>query len=84
MSSNEISRFYTFKRNQWILFRINEDYNGYWEETRYLEKHEEDGSTTYDEGMAIVFSNGPSVYSNLERNPFSNFTPIFSSNRIKI
>jgi len=84
LSSNEISRFYTFKRSQWILFRRNEDYYGYWEETRYLEKHEEDGSTTYDEGIAIVFNNGPSVYSNLERNPFSSFTPIFSNHRVKI
>lgn len=84
LSINEISRFYSFKRSQWILFRRNEDYSDYWEETRYLEKHEENDSTIYDEGMAVVFSNAPSVYSNLERNPFSNFSPIFSNSRVKI
>lgn len=84
LSTSSLNTFYSFKRSQWILFRKNEDYEGYWEETRYLEQREENGETIHEEGMAVVFTSNDSVYRYSGLNPFSNLLPIYSSRRIKI
>ncbi|MCM1302129.1 MAG: hypothetical protein NC250_08425 [Alistipes senegalensis] len=84
LSTALLNPFYSFKRSQWILFRKNEDYEEYWEETRYLEWREEDGKTFYEDGMVVFFTSSDSFYRYSEANPFSNLLPIYSSSRIKI
>lgn len=84
LSITHINTFYSFKRSQLILFRRNDDYEHYWEETRYLERRELNEKTTYEEGMAVVFTNYDSDRRYALQNPFSNLVPIYSSRRVKI
>lgn len=83
LSVSSLDSLYSFKRNQVILFRRNDDYPGYWEETRYLERKETDGKSFFEEGMAIFFTDSDSVY-RYSSNPFYSLTPTFANSRIKI
>jgi len=84
LSAALLNPFYSFKRSQQILFRKNEDYEEYWEETRYLEWRKKDGKTIYEDGMVVFFTSNDSVYRYSEANRFSNLIPIYTSRRIKI
>lgn len=78
LKENSLSGLYSFKRERLIIFKRSEDYDGYWEETRYLEGREE--------GIAFVFQGNASQYNRSLYTPsyFYNKNPIFSNNRIKI
>lgn len=49
-NKHDISEYYTFKRDNVILFKKCDDYDGYWEESRYLDNYE-------NEGIALFSSN---------------------------
>ena len=69
LSVKEIQKYYTFKREGFILFKKNDIYDNYWEETRYLQDNED--------GLAILFRSSMGkryVYG----------TPIFRNNQIEI
>lgn len=83
-SKSSIKPFYSFKRDNIILFRKNEDYEGYWEETRYLQSQDEDSQTIFEDGIAIVFKDKNNVYRYSSTYPFLHLTPIYVNNRIKI
>lgn len=85
LSITLINSLYSFKREeQWILFRKNEDYEGYWEETRYLECLEDGKGFVYEDGIAVVFSNNDSLYKYSGINSFNNLTPFYINREIKI
>lgn len=69
-SKSSIETFYSFKRDKIILFRKNEEYEGYWEETRYLERQDKDGKTIFEDGMAVVIMGNNSVYQYSMEDPF--------------
>ena len=80
-----LNNYYSFKRNQVIVFKKNEDYDGYWEETRYIEGEED--------GLAIVFTERSSSNSQYSYNfnssygddsIFSFLQPIFVCSRLKV
>lgn len=83
-SKSSIETFYSFKRDKIILFRKNEEYEGYWEETRYLERQDKDGKTIFEDGMAVVIMGNNSVYQYSMENPFSHLRPIYANRKIKI
>lgn len=84
LTLSSLGSVYTFKRSQWILFRRNDDYEGYWEETRYLEQREDDGRATFEDGMAVVFTGRNAVYSLTYTDPFSGMIPVYTGKGIKI
>ena len=84
LTISSLGSLYTFKRSQWILFRKNNDYEGYWEETRYLEQRVENEQTVYDDGMAVVFTGRRSVYSDSINDPFSGRIPVYVGKGFRI
>ena len=84
LTLSSLRTVYTFKRSQWILFRRAEDYEGYWEETRYLEQREEDGHAVYEDGMAVVFTGNSPAYSYSTADPFSGMIPIYIGMEFKV
>lgn len=65
----ELQKYYTFKREGFILLKKNDIYDNYWEETRYLQDEEL--------GLAIQFrnlSNKRYIYGN----------PVFQNSKIEI
>lgn len=78
LKQTSLTGLYSFKREQLILFKRSEDYEGYWEETRYLEGR--------DEGIAIVFQGSSSPYnrSQYTTSHFYGKSPIYTNSRIKI
>lgn len=79
LSENTLKTYYTFKRPGVIIFKKNDLYEDYWEETRYLDEKEE--------GMAIVFRTGSSSYSSYGSSrgkEFSYLHPIKSTPRLAI
>ena len=48
--SHLFREYYTYKRDNVILFKKSNDYDGYWEESRYIDNYE-------DEGIALFSSN---------------------------
>lgn len=84
LTLSSLETVYTFKRSHWILFRRSDDYDGYWEETRYLEQREESGHAVYEDGMAVVFTERSSVYSYSTADPFSGFIPIYTGRGFKV
>lgn len=64
LSLKKLESFYRFKRRDIILFKRNDIYENYWEETRYLEDDEE--------GVAIVFKNDKRYYFN-QKYPLQEF-----------
>lgn len=44
----ELANYYNFKRDGIILFKHSYDYDGYWEETRYLENEDDEGLALFD------------------------------------
>lgn len=82
--TSSISSYYTFKRSQWILFRRNDDYDGYWEETRYLEQRGGDGDDCFEEGMAVVFTSSDAIYRLSGSDPFSGRIPVYSDRKVRI
>lgn len=83
-STSSIKPFYSFKRDKIILFHKNEDYEGYWEETRYLESRNEDGHTIFEDGIAVVVTDNDTIYRYSTMDPFPHLTPIYINRRIKI
>ena len=49
-NKHEFREYYTYKRDNVILFKKSNDYDGYWEESRYIDNYE-------DEGIALFSSN---------------------------
>ena len=83
-SKSSIETFYSFKRDKIILFRKNEDYEGYWEETRYLERQDIDGKAIFEDGIAVVITDNDAFYRYSTEDPFSHLRPIYVNRRIKI
>lgn len=78
--STSLKPYYRFKRPCCIIFRRNDIYDGYWEETRYLEKEEE--------GLALIINEPASTIASVtyykQFKEFRNSEPIHSSGKIKI
>ena len=74
---HDIQADYRFKRPNLILFRRYENYNDYWEETRYLEDQED--------GIAIVFKSS-AIYStwNSASRLFSHLRPVYKTDELTI
>lgn len=84
LSISRINKYYSFKRDNWVLFRRNDDYERYWEETRFLESRVEEGVVKYEEGIVLVFTKNDFVHRNSVLNPFTGLTPIYSNKTIAV
>ncbi len=78
--STSLKPYYRFKRPCCIIFRRNDTYDDYWEETRYLEKEEE--------GLALIINEPVSTTASVTHykqfNEFRNSKLLHSSGWIKI
>lgn len=74
---HDIQEDYRFKRSNLILFKRFENYNDYWEETRYLEDKED--------GIAIVFRSS-AIYSTWESPSrlFSHLKPVYKTEELTV
>lgn len=74
---HDIQADYRFKRPNLILFRRYENYNDYWEETRYLEDQED--------GIAIVFKSS-AIYSTWDSASrlFSHLKPVYKTDELTV
>ena len=74
---HDIQADYRFKRANLILFKRYENYNDYWEETRYLEDKED--------GIAIVFRSS-AIYSTWDSSSrlFSHLKPVYKTDELTV
>lgn len=74
---HDIQADYRFKRANLILFKRYENYNDYWEETRYLEDKED--------GIAIVFRSS-AIYSTWDSSSrlFSHLKPVYKTSELTV